>query len=212
MSIQPFVLGYPPDGSSLGNTKVQIRNNLDGTFLTLSQDHVNNNGEPGTNTPGYHTIIHEVTQARVDNVTGVNQVFSGVPGTLVVNGVTTSAVHNTGDTQLYSLTGNSSGLTGLSQLTGSVDGSSGYQWIGSFLMQWGFFGGVNNTNSVGVGFTIPFPRATVRNIQITNLFSSSSPPVIASGILNGSIDANGFTWVGTKTTQLTAIYWMAIGF
>ncbi len=48
MAIPIYTLGYPPDGSSLGQTKTTIRNNLDGTFLTLGGDHVNNNGQPGS--------------------------------------------------------------------------------------------------------------------------------------------------------------------
>ena len=44
MSIPTYTQGYPPDGSSLGQTKSVIRNNLDGTFLTLAVDHVDNNG------------------------------------------------------------------------------------------------------------------------------------------------------------------------
>src|SRR5580700_2776789 len=104
MAIPPYVKGYPPDGSSLGQTKSTIRNNLDGTFDTVAVDHVNNNG-PNMQPAGYHTIIHEVTQTNVSTVAGVNQIFSGVPGTLVVNSVTTKAIPNNGDTQLYSLTG-----------------------------------------------------------------------------------------------------------
>jgi hypothetical protein len=43
MAIPTFTLGYPPDGSSLGNTKTTIRNNLDGTFQALSVDHQDQN-------------------------------------------------------------------------------------------------------------------------------------------------------------------------
>ena len=52
MSIPAFTPGYPPDGSSLGETKSVIRNNLDGTFLTLGVDHINNNGQPGSESSG----------------------------------------------------------------------------------------------------------------------------------------------------------------
>ena len=62
MGIPAYVPGYPPDGSSLGQTKSTIRNNLDGTFQTIAVDHINNNGDPGSQPPGYHTIIHEVPQ------------------------------------------------------------------------------------------------------------------------------------------------------
>ena len=102
MPIPTYTPGYPPDGSSLGQTKSTIRNNLDGTFQTLAIDHVNNNGQPGSNPAGYHTIIHQVSQTSVSTVSGVNQVFSGVPGSLRVNTVTTPIITPGGDTQLYS--------------------------------------------------------------------------------------------------------------
>ena len=100
MTIPTYVSGYPPDGSSLGSTKTTIRGNLDGTFLTLGVDHVNNNGSPGNNPAGYHTIIHQVTQTTIPStISGVNQFFSMIPGT----GASRPLPPN--DTQLYSLSG-----------------------------------------------------------------------------------------------------------
>lgn len=199
MSIPTYVQGYPPDGSSLGQTKSTIRNNLDGTFLTLSVDHVNNNGSPGSQPPGYHTIIHEVTQSSVSTVTGVNQVFSGIPGTLIVNGTTTPAVPNNGDTQLYSL----SGAGALSQLTGFNASGNGYAWIGGVLLQWGSGTSTNSGNFVS--FPINFPR-NVFSVVCT-VYNSGGTPRYISEVNTPSL--NGFTAISQNSTN--PIFFMAVG-
>lgn len=153
MPIPTYTPGYPPDGSSLGQTKSTIRNNLDGTFQTLNVDHVNNNGQPGSNPAGYHTIIHQVPQTAVTTVNGYNQVFSGVPGTLTVDAVATPAIPAGGDAQLYSLTG----LGTLSQLSGHNAATNGYQWIGGVLLQWGSATAV--ADGTIVAFNVPFPNS-----------------------------------------------------
>jgi len=157
MSIPTYVEGFPQDGQSLGASKAQIRDNLDGTFETLGTDHVNNNGEAQSaplsgNPPGYHTIIHEVTQTSVNTIAGVNQIFSGIPGTLVVNTKTTPAIPNNNDTQLYTLTGAAVGLAGLSQMTGNNALANGYVWCAGILLMWG------NSSSNSVSFSPNFPN------------------------------------------------------
>lgn len=194
MSIPTFVQGYPPDNTSLGQTRSTIRNNIDGTFLTVAVDHVNNNGQPGSNPAGYHTIIHQVTQSTVSTVTGVNQIFSGVPGTLVVNGVTTGSVPANGDTQLYSLTG--AGV--LSQLTGSNASANGYAWIGGVLLQWGF-----NTAATPVSFPIAFPNACF-NVQITSFATGTQFDV------TGTLGKTSFSF-SPAIPALSGFYWTAIG-
>ena len=154
MPIPTYTPGYPPDGSSLGQTKATIRNNLDGTFETLAVDHVNNNGQPGSQPAGYHTVVHQVPQTSVSTVTGYNQLFSGVPGTLIVNGVATPSVPSNGDQQLYSLTG--SGV--LSQLTGYRANENGFCWCGGILFQWGIFAMGTNVHSQAVSYPVAFPN------------------------------------------------------
>ena len=207
MPIPTYTPGYPPDGSSLGQTKSTIRNNLDGTFQTLAVDHVNNNGQPGTQPAGYHTIIHQVPQVSVETVSGYNQVFSGVPGTLIVNGVTTPAIPSNGDTQLYSLTG----AGGLSQLTGNSISTSGYTWIGGVLMQWGF---VNSTASSfqTQNFPVDFPTACLG--VFTQIYGSGT---VAGGagnidIRKSSVVQSSFQWaMVTNSSQYTGFYWFSIG-
>jgi hypothetical protein len=195
MPIPTYTPGYPPDGASLGQTKSTIRNNLDGTFETVAVDHVNNNGQPGSNPAGYHTIIHEVTQTNVVTVASHNQVFSGVPGTLVVNAVTTPTIPPGGDTQLYSLS--ASGI--LSQLTGRVAMQSGYCWLSGVLLQWGR-NGVTGTNTP-VTFPVAFPTA---------VFSCVASPAVGDrfgGVIN--LSTTGFTFNETNATG--NFYWFVIG-
>jgi hypothetical protein len=214
MGIPTYVPGYPPDGSSLGQTKSTIRNNLDGTFETLGVDHVNNNGVPGSQPPGYHTIIHGVPQSSVSTVANYNQVFAGVPGTLIVNGTTTPAIPPDGLTHLYSL--NSGG--GLYQLTGAVGNTNGYCWAGGLLFQWGIR---NLTGAQVERATILFNTANVNfpvavfSMQISLICkaggTSSSENTIS--IVNNSITTTSFQYQynGSGGGNYPALFWLAIG-
>lgn len=204
MPIPTYTPGYPPDGSSLGQTKAVIRDNLDGTFQTLAVDHVDNNGQPGSKPAGYHTVIHQVPQTTVDTVTGYNQVFSGVPGTLVVNSVTTAAVPDDGDTQLYSLT--STGI--LSQLTGKNSSIDGYCWAGGVLFQWGR---VNTSAATDTeNFPIEFPTNCF-NVQITSKVTGTTTAT-SSFYVNQTLTTTGFTWYqANRPTTGTGFFWTAIG-
>jgi len=214
MGIPIYTPKYPPDGSSLGQTKSTIRNNLDGTFLTLAVDHINNNGEPGTQPAGYHTIIHQVPQVTVSTVTGYNQVFSGVPGTLIVNGVTTPEIPSNSDTQLYSLTGAGK----LAQLTGFNAAQNGYAWIGGLLFQWGRGTLTGSTGEIG---NILFSTANVKFPN--NVFSMQATLICKSGgtassdntlsIVNGSISNTSFQYQynGFGGSSYPAFFWLAIG-
>jgi hypothetical protein len=212
MPIPTYTSGYPPDGASLGQTKATIRNNLDGTFQTLGIDHVNNNGQPGSQPAGYHTVIHEVSQASVSTVSSYNQVFAGVPGTLIVNGVTTPTIPSGGDTQLYSL----SAMGKLSQLTGASAMTNGFVWSGGILFQWGQ---VVTTLGPGTTGTVTFPVAFPNNcfaVQTTPGFASGNPPTnnnpctIAYSTPISSKTA--FSWeCFTVSNKYTNFYWFAIG-
>ena len=217
MSIPTYTPGYPLDNSTLGQTKSTIRDNLDGTFLTLAVDHVNNNGQPSPNPAGYHTVIHEVTQTNVSTVSGVNQIFSGIPGTLVVNGSPTAAVPPSGgDTQLYSLTGQG----GLAQLTGYHAVNNGYAWMGGMLVQWGRFltgSGTNLPGSGSVTFPVAFPSLCL-NVQLTflgNSTSGQSIQVTTSGTppVNPVISTTAFSWkfTGGSSNSYSGFFWFAIG-
>jgi hypothetical protein len=203
MPIPTYTPGYPPDGSSLGQTKAVIRNNLDGTFQTLGIDHVNNNGQPGTQPAGYHTTIHQVSQAAAITVTGYNQVFAGVPGTLIVNGTTTPAIPAGGDTQLYAL----SSLGKLSQLTGYNAATAGFCWSGGILFQWG----TTPPSSVNlpVNFPITYPN-NIFNVQVTAIRASGGS-FTTNFSVTGQTTA-GFTIVNANSSATSlAYFWLAIG-
>jgi hypothetical protein len=125
MSILTYVEGFPMDNQSLGASKVQIRNNLDGTFLTVGVDHINNNGLPGDNPAGYHNVIHIVPQgSQPAPVPGYDSLFTQVPP---------SGVPADGNSQLFYF--NNAG--GLVQLSGAFLLNPGFAWAGGILFQWG---------------------------------------------------------------------------
>jgi hypothetical protein len=202
MPIPTYTPGYPPDGASLGQTKATMRNNLDGTFQTVNVDHINNNGQPGSQPAGYHTIIHEVPQTTVNTVTGYNQVFSGVPGTLVVNSSTTPAIPSGGDQQLYSLTGG--GV--LSQLTGRSAATNGYVWIGGILLQWGK--STSASGSQSITFPVAFPTNCF-NVEITQTTTGSSASS-AGAVVSSSVTQTGFSFI-TSSGSINGFFWLAIG-
>jgi hypothetical protein len=195
MPIPTYTLGYPPDGSSLGQTKAVIRNNLDGTFQTLGIDHVNNNGQPGSQPAGYHTVSHLVPQG-VDPapVTGYGQLYSKT-----VNSFTT-------DQALFWETG-----TGIiQQLTTNITPSAtvnGYSFLpGGILIQW------MKVNNPITGTTYNFPVAfpnTCFSIQLTPSLNNNS--TIRCYLASGTLSASGFQIQATSSSNFTSMYVTAIG-
>jgi hypothetical protein len=193
MAIPPYNQGYPPDGASLGQTKTTIRNNLDGTFLTLGVDHINNNGLPGTKPAGYHNVTHWVPQgadpARVPNY---GQLYSKTVS---------------GDQQLFWETG----VAGLvMQLTGPVApvaAGNGTSFLpGGIIIKWG---SVNNPKVNPVVFAPAFPN---------NLFSVTLGPVrhdTTSQVLTidtAGLSRMGFQFItGASSGNYPSCFWIAIG-
>lgn len=210
MTIRPYVQGYPPDGYSLGQTKSTIRNNLDGTFLTLAVDHVNNNG-PDMQPPGYHTVIHQVPQSSVNTVSGYSQIFAGEAGVLVVNGTTTAAIPPGNGQQLYSLTADGS----LSQMTGAIHNSYGLVWAAGILFQWGTATlSASSSQSGTVMFREGFPK-NCYNVQLTlnSLAGSVNESPANLYVVYQSVSQTGFTYqynqnAGAFSNQF---FWFAIG-
>ena len=208
MPIPTYTPGYPPDGSSLGQTKSTMRNNLDGTFQTLAVDHIDNNGSPGSKPAGYHTIIHQVSQTSVNTVANYNQVFSGIPGTLVVNGTTTSAIPSNGDTELYSLSKN--GV--LSQLTGNNAGFNGFVWVGGLLFQWGTINATSGNPTVNLAATpnVVFPN-NLFNVQVTRQHNATSPGSSFGFWVNtAGLSPSGFQII-SNDGHTWSYNWFAIG-
>jgi hypothetical protein len=200
MTIPTYNLGYPPDGASLGETKAEIRNNLDGTFLTLGVDHINNNGQPGSNPAGYHNNIHMVTQgAAPANMAGVLQLFTLVPP---------SGIPDATNPQLFTLTNSI-----LSQLTGkkttAANNSNGYVWVGGVLIQWGIASTPHESATPLLFATnnVAFPNFCFM-VQVTGIRSNSGGDGIF--VLQGSVSNTGFTF-RNGSGSIDNSYWMAIG-
>src|SRR6202000_935722 len=191
MSIPSYTQGYPPDGSSLGQTKSTIRNNLDGTFLTLAVDHIDNNGDPGTNPAGYHKVVHMVPQAgNPAPISGYGQLF-----TKTVNSFTS-------DEALFWETGN--GI--VQQLTTNINPSAttnGRSFLpGGIIMQWG---AVNSPGSSGtVAFNATFPSSCF-NIQLTA--RNDGPHSAFNYWVDGIPSTGSFNYQGS-TSGSQVLYWV----
>ena len=159
---------------------------------------------------GYHTIIHEVPQTTATTIAGYNQLLSGIPGTLVVDGNTTPAYPADGNTQLYSL---NSGMD-LCQLTGrsvtNAFNSAGYAWMGGMLVQWGF----STIASMGtVNFSATFPK-TVLSIQTTLVVNPALPFASSTVVVtDGAVTSSAFGYKFSGTAGVFAGFtWLAIGY
>lgn len=195
MPIPTYTPGYPPDGSSLGQTKAVIRNNLDGTFQTLGIDHVNNNGQPGSQPAGYHTVSHMVPQgANPSPVTGYGQLYSKTINSF------------TNDQALFWETGG--GL--IQQLTTNLTPSAtanGYSFLpGGIIIQWMK---VNNpVSGMTYNFPITFPT-TCFSIQLTPSLNDNS--TVRCYVASGTLNASGFQIQATSSSHFTSMYVTAIG-
>lgn len=195
MPIPTYTPGYPPDGSSLGQTKATIRNNLDGTFETLGIDHINNNGQPGSQPAGYHNVIHCVPQgSNPGAIAGYGQLYCKS-----INSVVT-------DTALFWETG-----TGLiAQMTVNINPSAttnGYTFLpGGIIIQWGQ--STSSSSTQPITFNIPFPNNCF-NVQITP--TSTSTTASATNVLYPSgFSTAGFTFKYAGSS-INGFFWFAIG-
>ena len=194
MSIPTYNLGYPQNGSTLGQSKATIRNNLDGTFLTVSVNHYNQN----SSYPGQHKFIQFPNSSMfappVPNLGTEIDLYNG--------GSTLGGANN-----LFLLPPGSTSLSQAIQLTRSANApiaaANGYSWLpGGLLIQWG---SVTTAGPVTpVLFSVAF---TVLPYFVTAFRQQSTDTVLGySGLaLSGfNINANGASSAAT-------ILWMAIG-
>jgi len=200
MPIPTYNSGYPQDGSSLGQSKAQIRANIDGTYQTLAIDHIDNNGNPGAKPAGYHKVIHIVPQgSNPGAVAGYGQLFSKTVTSVI------------SDTALFWETG-----TGLvSQLTMNITpqaSTNGYTYLpGGILFQWGTVAG-SSSSSIAVLFAtsnINFPTACF-NVNIIPMRAASSPGS-DFGTVIVSKSNTGFTFGNLGGHTMTGWLWTAIG-
>lgn len=189
------------DNPSVDQPNMKTNTNSIDTLLQV------NHNSFGEDPYGYHTVITQVTQGS-DPVTigGVNQVYA--------KNYTPNTTVGSTDTQLFV----KSGLGILSQLTGQLVGTDGYQWIGGVLVQWGKIaipqiGTAPKSGTVTfkdrVAGAIPFPTACFivqLTLQSTVVTSASN----SAGII-GTPGATSFQWQFSGTTSSQNIFWMAIG-
>ncbi len=193
MPIPTFTLGYPPDGSSLGNTKTTIRNNLDGTFEAFSVDHQDQNEVSA----GTHTKVQLLNVAGSSPPSGLNNGFETLYSQAIA-----------GNGEVFFTRGNSG--VGI-QLTGPGTPSAianGFTFLaGGILMQWG---SVNAPGSSGtVSYPTAFPNAMF-SIQF-NYARAVTSNAISFAINSAGTNTNSqFTYYSTSSGSNT-LYWIAIG-
>lgn len=213
MGIPHFTQGYPPDGSSLGNTKTVIRGNLDGTFLTLGVDHINNNGSPGSNPAGYHNVVHWTAQGSDPSlVNNITQEYSKTD----TNSIQQKWLKSTGG-NAYQQT---MMLDGVFSLFGK---NPGWSYLpGGLILQWGTVsfpaGNAFVSNSIiytGVG-NIEFPTATFGIVTGLIVGTRSSSNANSNTLATDNLVATGFSYSfnsssGSGSTQFPGFFWIAIG-
>jgi len=196
MTIPHFTQGIPPDGSSLGNTKANIRNNLDGTYQTLSVDHYNQNSA----NVGKHKFIRFPIQATPNpSTTGANELFL-FNGTSVIDGP---------NNLFFNAPGTTVGSTQSVQMTRNVipiGNTNGFTWLpGAILFQWGFVTPINNSGTIS--FNTSFTSACF-NVQLTlsGLGVFNTPP----GVTAKSTTTFSYRYDGNAPGTFS-FYWTAIG-
>lgn len=183
-----------PNNPSVDYPNMQINTNALNTFLSI--DHVGFNASPNPN--GYHKTIHQVPlNADPATIANIGQIYS--------KNVTVNAIS---DTQLFFRTG----LGGISQLTGNSAGTSGYQWIGGTLLQWG------TTTASGTGSRVVVfnaaPNFDFPNACFQVIVQLQAIPLVTGSWGVTNITSTGFT-LQTVTSAVPSgrpFSWFAIGY
>lgn len=205
MSIPAFTQGYPPNGFTLGQTKATIRDNLDGTFLTVAVNHYDNN-DPNV---GKHKFIQLPTAA--------NPLTTAASEILLINGFTTYGGLN----NLIFVPPNKTVFGNTVQMTRNEIPSTtanGYSWLpGGMLIQWGAVSDAGGSNpAAGVNnFPIPFPNSVFTTIA-TPLYAGAKPNSGGSVVIKVQVGAppySNFTYVFfTDSAAYAGFTWIAIGY
>jgi hypothetical protein len=211
MTIPPFSPGYPPNGSSLGETKVEIRDNLDGTYQVFSVDHINQNDPLNTGNPGAHQ------QAQLYEVPGI---LPPQPPIILKNGFETlyAQVTNQSSPLIGDGLGNiffTRGSSGFGiQLTGPKtpgwNTTNGYTFLpGGFAINVGI-GTFDGTTPVVITF-----KTSPNKIFLNKIFGIFVQPITSNVDYNivPTLPPNpnqGFTIAATDTS-VAQFYWLAIG-
>lgn len=189
MAIPNFTSGIPQNGQSLGNSKPIVRDNLDGTFQTLSVDHQNQNSP----NPGYHSVIHFQNQGSDPaDVPGVLQLYSKNAGVSPTPELFFRPPGAAAGIQLSAFFTPTAATNGASFLPGGI------------VMQWGRFNVVTDPGIVPFNFSFsgaPYiVNATLQSGAAESILRLSIAPTSTG--FNYSIDNPGGP---------TVIHWLAIG-
>jgi FlaG/FlaF family flagellin (archaellin) len=194
-----YVKGFPQDGSSLGNTRVQIRNNLDGTFDTLAVDHVDNNGNPSTGTPGYHRVIHFQDQGSAipSPVANTTQLYTGTDS------------HSIQQLKVESAAGNVYKQTTMLDAFYSRFGDAlsinvaGWTYLpGGLIMNYGY------TPLIVSGGTVDFTALSLPTFSSSNYIVNITPFTVRTNFQAIVVDATKFN---ITTNNSSGFNWTAIG-
>jgi len=205
MPIPTYIEGFPQDGSSLGNTRVQIRNNLDGTFETLAVDHIDNNGNPGGKPPGYHNVIHFQDQGTLPTtpptVSGVTQLYTNTDTHSIQQVIFETTAGN-----YYQQT---TMLDAFRARFGTNGGGSGRGWTylpGGLIMNYGF------TSVQSSPITVTFSTLGLPTFSNTNYIINTTPYGGLTPQFNVSvIDGDSFRILYLVSSGSSGFYWTAIG-
>ena len=210
MSIPTYIEGYPQDGSSLGSTKAQIRANLDGTFETLSVDHINNNGVSSTDpsisgTPGYHNVIRFQDQGNIftrpQSIADTTQMYTNNDP---VNGDVQQLFVMSNARKAYQET------TMLDAFYSTFGTNPGWSYIpGGLVIQWGRATG---QSSSGQNVTVPITYAhTIFKVFIVPFYTGSEPSASAT-IGVKILSSSQFRYIfQTASSSFGGVDWISIG-
>jgi hypothetical protein len=200
MAIPSYTSGYPPDGSSLGQTKTTIRNNLDGTFQAFSIDH-NNQNETG---PGSHAQVQiKLTPS-----------YPSIPAGLYGAGYETLYTQQVVNGELFFVRGADAAGARLTGPNYPNPGVNGYTFIpGGMMVNWGFVSASGNTSG-----TVTFTNAFINNrfgVYTTLTYASTAPTSPSPQWVSVGTTASpltGFAWnLISSSSAITGFYWFAIG-
>lgn len=199
MVIPGFIAGQPQDGQSLGNSKPIIRNNLDGTFQTVSVDHQNQN----LPNPGYHSVIHFQNQgSNPTDTPGSGQLFTLTSGSVPTQNLYYKIGGVSPPVQMTSLFNPSATTNGQTFLPGGI------------LMQWGQFSVPALAGSISFNHSFSAPPFMIQvTLQITSPGSTPNP-VVVNGTAGNLPTALGFKYIigNSNIGANSIIHWLAIGF
>lgn len=188
----PFI-SSPNAGQTLGNTRDQIRNNIDDLKASLAVNHI----DLDLSGVGKHKFVQMPVQASAPTTSS---------GEVALYAKTTS-----GATRLFMRRSSNAEEVQMSGVAPDTS-SEGFTFLpGGLLIQWGQVSSSSSTLRT-VTFPTAFTAATVPlTIQITGVRANSDPGSVGVFVITGTETNTGFQFRNNGGHTL-GFYWMAIGF